>query len=80
MYCRCSVLILQIMRSPRKELVRLVVFAVVAFSLGFLPYVDNLAQVFGFIFGLLSSVAFFPYITFGDWDAVCTQYQVMSWC
>ena len=61
------------MRSPRKELVRLVAFAAVAFSLGFLPYIDNLAQVFGFIFGLLSSVAFFPYITFGDWDAVSAR-------
>ena len=32
------------------------------------PGVDNWAHVGGFVFGLLASIVFLPYITFGAWD------------
>ena len=35
---------------------------------GFLPWVDNYANVFGFIFGFLLSYAVMPFVTFGPFD------------
>lgn len=37
-------------------------------ALGLLPYIDNYSQIGGFIFGVLSSFIFVPYITIGKWD------------
>lgn len=39
------------LENPRKALLVHVFIAVVLFLTGFLPYIDNWAQVFGFIFG-----------------------------
>ena len=36
--------------------------------LGTLPYIDNFSQIGGFIFGVLSSFIFVPYINVGKWD------------
>ena len=41
----------------------------VAFGLGTLPFVDNFAHVGAFVFGVLSSIIFLPYVTFGKWHA-----------
>lgn len=37
-------------------------------AIGTLPYVDNFSQIGGFIFGVLASFIFVPYITLGKWD------------
>ena len=41
----------------------------VGFMLGSLPYVDNFAQLGGFLFGFVSSIVFLPYVSFGVWHA-----------
>ena len=38
--------------------------------LGALPYIDNFANIGGFIFGILSAFILIPYITLGKWDRV----------
>ena len=43
---------------------------VVNFILGLFPYVDNWANLGGFLFGIPSALIFLPYVTFGKWDAV----------
>ena len=37
-------------------------------ALGTLPYIDNFSQIGGFIFGVLASFVFVPYIIIGKWD------------
>ncbi len=37
-------------------------------ALGLLPFIDNFAQIGGFIFGVVSSFIFVPYISVGKWD------------
>lgn len=41
------------LENPRKALLVHIFIAVVLFLTGFLPYIDNWAQVFGFLFGCL---------------------------
>ena len=48
----------------------LVTIFLVNFILGTLPYVDNWANLGGFLFGIPSALVFLPYVTFGKWDAV----------
>jgi membrane associated rhomboid family serine protease len=38
---------------PKRVLVKHLIVAVVLFGTGFLPYIDNWAQLFGFVFGCL---------------------------
>ncbi len=38
--------------------------------LGTLPYIDNFTQIGGFMFGVLASFIFVPYISIGKWDRV----------
>ena len=49
-------------------LLKLVAYLCAFIACGLLPYVDNFSNVGGFLFGLVSSVIFLPYITFGKWD------------
>ena len=37
-------------------------------ALGLLPYIDNFANIGGFIFGVLSSFILVPFISIGKWD------------
>lgn len=37
-------------------------------ALGLLPYIDNFANIGGFIFGILSSFILVPFISIGKWD------------
>lgn len=54
------------LENPRKALLVHIFIAVVLFLTGFLPYIDNWAQVFGFLFGCLLAAALIPYINFGS--------------
>eukprot|EP00038_Savillea_parva_P007140 m.168020 g.168020 ORF g.168020 m.168020 type:complete len:1180 (+) comp12910_c0_seq1:289-3828(+) len=49
------------------HLTKLLVLIVVGFLVGSLPYIDNFAQLGGFVFGAISSVVFLPYVTLGTW-------------
>lgn len=59
----------RLLPSPKYELCKLMIIALLALAVGLLPYVDNWSQIGGFLFGVLSSIVFLPYITFGKWDS-----------
>lgn len=46
---------------------KLFALAFVGFIVGSLPYVDNFAQLGGFLFGGVASIVFLPYVTLGKW-------------
>ena len=58
----------RVVQTPRTELCKLTVVIAVASVAGTLPFVDNWSHVGGFVFGVLASIIFLPYITFGRWD------------
>ncbi|KAG8565627.1 hypothetical protein GDO81_012929 [Engystomops pustulosus] len=58
----------QILAKPWKALFKLFGIVLFLFLFGLLPWIDNIAHIFGFISGLLLSFAFLPYITFGNVD------------
>ncbi|XP_040186034.1 inactive rhomboid protein 2 [Rana temporaria] len=58
----------QILAKPWKAFFKLVGIVLFLFLFGLLPWIDNIAHIFGFISGLLLSFAFLPYITFGTVD------------
>jgi hypothetical protein len=57
-------------KRPLVELIKLLIFDAVLLVLGTLPYIDNYANIGGFIFGILSAFIFVPYISVGKWDRV----------
>ncbi|KAM5135773.1 inactive rhomboid protein 2 isoform 1-T2 [Mantella aurantiaca] len=58
----------QILAKPWKAFFKLLGIVLFLFLFGLLPWIDNIAHIFGFISGLLLSFAFLPYITFGTAD------------
>ncbi|XP_078392755.1 inactive rhomboid protein 2-like, partial [Cetorhinus maximus] len=58
----------QILEKPWKSLMKLIGIVLFLFVFGMLPWIDNIAHIFGFISGFLLSFAFLPYITFGQSD------------
>lgn len=56
------------LKYPRRALFKLIIILVVLLMLGVLPWVDNYAHLFGFIFGFLAAYAFMPFISFGHYD------------
>ncbi|XP_078257735.1 inactive rhomboid protein 2-like [Rhinoraja longicauda] len=57
-----------ILEKPWKALMKLLSILLVLFAVGLLPWIDNVAHIFGFLSGFLLSFAFLPYITFGQGD------------
>lgn len=55
--------------NKKTSLAKLLALIFVGFIVGSLPFVDNMAQLGGFSFGLVSSVIFLPYVAFGKWHA-----------
>jgi len=58
----------RMVQGPWLELGKLMVVFGLALLVGTFPFVDNWAHVGGFAFGVLASIIFLPYITFGKWD------------
>ncbi|KAJ0033842.1 hypothetical protein NQD34_000949 [Periophthalmus magnuspinnatus] len=58
----------QMLARPWKAFLKLVCIVFFLFLCGLLPWIDNIAHIFGFLSGLLLSFAFLPYITFGTFD------------
>ncbi|XP_046856418.1 LOW QUALITY PROTEIN: inactive rhomboid protein 1-like [Xenia sp. Carnegie-2017] len=58
----------QIIKTPLKNAIKLVVLTFILLLVGCLPWVDNFAHLGGLLFGILLGFAFLPYITFGVWD------------
>lgn len=66
-----------ILKHPKKALFKLLVITGVLFIVGLLPWVDNYAHLFGFIFGFLLSYGLLPFISFGEYDR--QKKKVMIW-
>ncbi|KAM7418963.1 hypothetical protein PAMA_016197 [Pampus argenteus] len=58
----------QILEKPWKAFLKLLGIVLFLFMCGLLPWIDNIAHIFGFLSGLLLSFAFLPYVTFGTFD------------
>ncbi|XP_076027161.1 inactive rhomboid protein 2-like isoform X2 [Genypterus blacodes] len=58
----------QMLEKPLKAFLKLVCIVLFLFLCGLLPWIDNIAHIFGFLSGLLLSFAFLPYVTFGNFD------------
>ncbi|KAM9770642.1 inactive rhomboid protein 2-like [Menidia menidia] len=58
----------QILENPWRAFFKLLAIVLFLFLCGLLPWIDNIAHIFGFLSGLLLSFAFLPYITFGTFD------------
>ncbi|XP_062895252.1 inactive rhomboid protein 2-like isoform X2 [Mobula hypostoma] len=58
----------QVLEKPWKALMKQLRILMVLFAVGLLPWIDNIAHIFGFLSGFLLSFAFLPYITFGRAD------------
>lgn len=58
----------QMLKRPSGALLKLGLIALALFVLGLLPWVDNYAHLFGFVFGFLLAYALLPYVSFGSYD------------
>ncbi|XP_059236384.1 inactive rhomboid protein 2 isoform X1 [Mustela nigripes] len=58
----------QLLERPWKAFLNLSAVVLFLFICGLLPWIDNIAHIFGFLSGLLLAFAFLPYITFGTSD------------
>ncbi|VDK18378.1 unnamed protein product, partial [Anisakis simplex] len=58
----------RLLQRPWHVLRKLMMWTGVLFLIGLLPWIDNWAHLFGFIFGILLSLATFPYIQTSDND------------
>ncbi|XP_062293049.1 inactive rhomboid protein 2-like [Scomber scombrus] len=58
----------QILEKPWKAFLKLLGIVLFLFMCGLLPWIDNIAHIFGFLSGLLLSFSFLPYVTFGNFD------------
>ncbi|KAK2816828.1 hypothetical protein Q5P01_025019 [Channa striata] len=58
----------QMLEKPWKAFLKLLGIVLFLFFCGLLPWIDNIAHIFGFLSGLLLSFAFLPYVTFGTFD------------
>ncbi|XP_051996355.1 inactive rhomboid protein 2-like isoform X1 [Xyrauchen texanus] len=58
----------QMLEKPWKAFFKLLGIVIFLFFCGLLPWIDNIAHIFGFLSGLLLSFAFLPYVTFGTFD------------
>ncbi|XP_044252860.1 inactive rhomboid protein 1 isoform X1 [Tribolium madens] len=56
------------LKHPNQALCKLLSITLVLFLIGLLPWVDNYAHLFGFVFGFLLSYALLPFISFGVYE------------
>lgn len=56
------------LKHPNQALCKLLAITFILFLVGLLPWVDNYAHLFGFVFGFLLSYALLPFVSFGPYD------------
>ncbi|CAB55122.3 Peptidase S54 rhomboid domain-containing protein [Caenorhabditis elegans] len=56
----------RIIKEFKWALVQHLIVTLLVLCIGFIPWVDNWAHLFGTIFGLLTTIIIFPYLDFGD--------------
>ncbi|XP_035258766.1 inactive rhomboid protein 2-like [Anguilla anguilla] len=67
----------QMLEKPWKAFLKLVGIVLFLFMCGMLPWIDNIAHIFGFLGGLLLSFAFLPYVTFGTFDKYRKRFLIL---
>ncbi|KAJ8363567.1 hypothetical protein SKAU_G00123980 [Synaphobranchus kaupii] len=67
----------QMLEKPWKAFLKLVGIVLFLFMCGLLPWIDNIAHIFGFLSGLLLSFAFLPYVTFGTFDKYRKRFLIL---
>ncbi|XP_078474774.1 inactive rhomboid protein 1-like [Lampetra fluviatilis] len=68
----------QLLASPGWALTKLLAILVILLAFGLLPWIDNFAQMSGFVAGLLLSFTFLPYIAFGRADRYRKRVQIIG--
>jgi membrane associated rhomboid family serine protease len=58
----------RVVEEPWSKLFKTLGTTILFLLVGTLPFIDNWAHIGGFIFGILSSIIFLPFLTFGSWD------------
>lgn len=58
----------KMLKHPNQALCKLLSITTLLFFIGLLPWVDNYAHLFGFMFGFLLSYALLPFVSFGPYD------------
>ncbi|KAF7284601.1 hypothetical protein GWI33_021883 [Rhynchophorus ferrugineus] len=58
----------KMLKHPNKALGKLLLMTLGLFFVGLMPWVDNYAHLFGFMFGFLLSYALLPFVSFGTYD------------
>ena len=64
----------QMQRNPCGRLVSLIIQVLLLVMLGTLPWFNNLANIGGFIYGVVGSIVFLPFVTFGKFDKIRKRY------
>ncbi|XP_061087815.1 inactive rhomboid protein 2-like isoform X2 [Conger conger] len=67
----------QMLEKPWKAFLKLLGIVLFLFMCGLLPWIDNIAHIFGFLSGLLLSFAFLPYVTFGTFDTYRKRFLIL---
>ncbi|KAF4080079.1 hypothetical protein AMELA_G00166250 [Ameiurus melas] len=67
----------QMLEKPWNAFLKLLGLVLFLFFCGLLPWIDNIAHIFGFLSGLLLSFAFLPYVTFGTFDKYRKRVLIM---
>ncbi|KAF4532238.1 hypothetical protein B566_EDAN004324 [Ephemera danica] len=68
-----------LLKRPEQALLKLLAVVALLLLLGLLPWVDNWAHVFGFVFGLLLSSALLPFVTLGSSPYSRHRKRVQIW-
>ncbi|KAJ8399689.1 hypothetical protein AAFF_G00407940 [Aldrovandia affinis] len=67
----------QMLEKPWKAFLKLLGIVLFLFMCGLLPWIDNIAHIFGFLSGLLLSFSFLPYVTFGTFDKYRKRFLIL---
>lgn len=67
-----------IIKNPWIELAKMVANILFSLMIGTLPYIDNLAHVGGFMFGIMSGLLIMPKIYYGKWDRRRKQFLMLA--
>jgi len=65
------------LEKPWKAFLKLLGIVLLLFFCGLLPWIDNIAHIFGFLSGLLLSFTFLPYVAFGTLDKYRKQALIL---
>lgn len=57
-----------LLKHPWIALGKLSAIMIILLFVGLLPYIDNFAHIFGFIYGFFLSLIFLPYVVVDEWD------------